>query len=52
MTDSHDIAAQVEAALTDVDDLQTAEELAIYEQVLTQLTELLDALDEHAPGGA
>jgi hypothetical protein len=50
MTEQHDVPAQVEAALEHVDELRPAEELAVYEQVLVKLTELLNAPDERGPG--
>jgi len=40
------------AALQGVDELLPAEELAVYEQVLADLTELLNAPEEHGPGDA
>lgn len=36
--------------LEGIDELPPSEELAVYEQVLADLTELLNAPDEHAPG--
>ena len=50
MSESHEVATQLTAALDNIDQLRPAEELAVYEQVLTQLTDLLNAPDERAPG--
>jgi hypothetical protein len=50
MTDAHNVADQVQDALAHVDELRPAEELALYEEVLTQLTDLLNAPEETAPG--
>jgi len=50
MADSDKVTEQVQAALADVAQLRPAEELAAYEQVLDQLTALLNAPDEHGPG--
>lgn len=52
MSESNDVATQLQAALDNVDHLLPAEELAVYEQVLAQLTDLLNAPEEHAPGDA
>lgn len=49
MSDFQDVAAHVQSALDNVDELRPAEELAVYEDVLAQLTELLNAPEEHGP---
>lgn len=43
-------AAEILEHLESVDQLRPAEELASYEQVLAQLTELLNAPEEQGPG--
>lgn len=50
MTGSKTVAQRLQAALEDVEKLRPAEELATYEQVLVELTELLNAPDEQGPG--
>lgn len=50
MSDSETVAQRLETALKDVDELRPADELAAYEQVLAELTELLNAPDEQGPG--
>lgn len=50
MTESENVAQHLRAALENVADLRPAEELAVYEQVLGELTDLLNAPDEHGPG--
>lgn len=50
MTDPETVAQHLQSALDHVSDLRPAEELAAYEQVLAELTELLNAPDEHGPG--
>lgn len=50
MTDSETLPQQLHAFLENVEELRPAEELATYEQVLAELTELLNAPDEHGPG--
>ena len=50
MAESHDVAAQLTAALDNIDQLRPAEELAVYKQVLAQLSDLLNAPEEQAPG--
>lgn len=51
MTDSNVLAAKIQEALADVQALRPAEELAAYEQVLTDLTERLNAPDNQQFGG-
>lgn len=50
MAEEYKVTEQVQAALADVTRLSPAKELASYEQVLHQLTELLNAPDEHGLG--
>ena len=50
MFEVHDLVTQVHSALDDVDQLRPTEEIAVYEQVLSQLTELLNAPEDHGPG--
>lgn len=50
MTESDDLVMQVQTALDGVDQLRPVEELAVYEQVLAQLTEFLNAPEDHGPG--
>lgn len=50
MSEPHDLVSQVQSALDDVDQLRPTEELAVYEQVLSQLTALLNAPEDHGPG--
>ncbi|WP_161485787.1 hypothetical protein [Enteractinococcus helveticum] len=50
MRDLQNLPAEVAAQLADVHELSPADELATYERVLTELTELLNAPEEHGPG--
>lgn len=50
MTESADPTVDILATLHGVDELRPADELATYEHVLTALTELLNAPEEHGPG--
>lgn len=50
MTEPRNRTAEILAQLEHVDQQRPAEELAIYEYVLAQLTELLNAPEEHGPG--
>lgn len=52
MTDTNKVAKQIQAALADIGQLRPAEERAAYEQVLAQLTDLLNTPDESGPGMA
>ncbi|NLZ97751.1 MAG: hypothetical protein GX920_02865 [Micrococcus sp.] len=51
MTEPRYRTAEILAQLEHVDQQRPAEELATYEHVLAQLTELLNAPEEHGPGG-
>lgn len=50
MTQPEYQTAAILSHLEDIDQLRPAEELTTYEQVLEQLTELLNAPEEHGPG--
>lgn len=51
MRDLQNLPGDVAEQLADVHELSPADELATYERVLTKLTELLNAPEEHGPGG-
>ncbi|GAA2029795.1 hypothetical protein GCM10009720_07080 [Yaniella flava] len=50
MTDHTNLTGDILAKLDGVDQLRPADELAAYEQVLTELTELLNAPETQGPG--
>lgn len=50
MTEPEHRTADILEHLESVAQLRPAEELATYEHVLSQLTELLNAPEEHGPG--
>lgn len=50
MRDVQNLSAEVAEQLADVHELSPADELATYERLLTELTELLNAPEEHGPG--
>lgn len=51
MRDLQNLPAEILEQLDDVHELSPAQELATYEQVLAELTELLNAPEEYGPGG-
>ncbi|NWN88951.1 MAG: hypothetical protein HLX51_10525 [Micrococcaceae bacterium] len=50
MTDHTHLTAEILTKIDGVDQLRPADELAAYEQVLTELTELLNAPETQGPG--
>lgn len=50
MTEPQHRTAEILAPLENVDQLTSSDELATYEHVLSDLTELLNAPEEHGPG--
>lgn len=50
MTEPEYRTAEILEELESVDQLSPAEEIATYEQVLAQLTELMNAPEEQGPG--
>ena len=51
LRDLQNLPGDVAEQLADVHELSPADELATYERVLTELTELLNAPEELGPGG-
>lgn len=52
MSIPHNSTDRFAAALADIDRLRPAEELAVYEQILEQLTDMLNTPEEPTPGEA
>ena len=50
MPELQQLSEHINALLDDVHNLSPADELARYEQVLADLTELLNAPEDHGPG--
>ncbi|HEY4535878.1 MAG TPA: hypothetical protein VIG71_07900 [Enteractinococcus sp.] len=50
MPELQQLSEHINARLDDVHNLSPADELARYEQVLADLTELLNAPEDHGPG--
>lgn len=50
MTEPERQTAEIISQLDNIDQLRPAEELQSYEAVLAQLTELLNAPEDHGPG--
>ena len=51
MRDMQNLTTEIAEQLDGVAELSPADELATYERVLAELTELLNAPEEHVPGG-